>query len=60
MKTRTQVLKHLIQEQRKWIEDCERNGVSYADGERGFHIRRADEAELRRIETELKRVEVIA
>lgn len=36
-----------ICEQRKWIEDCESNGVSYSDGERGQKIREADEAHLK-------------
>ena len=35
-----------IYEQRRWIGQCEANEVSYADGERGQNIRRADEATL--------------
>ncbi len=35
-----------IADQRRWIEDCEANGVSYADGERGQRIREADEGAL--------------
>jgi hypothetical protein len=42
-----------LYQQRKWIEKCEANGVSYADGERGQRIREADQAELARIEEEV-------
>lgn len=42
-----------IADQRKWIEGCEANGVSYADGERGQRIREADTNELRRLELAL-------
>lgn len=42
-----------IAEQRKWIEDCEANGISYADGQRGCNIRNADENELRRLTSTL-------
>lgn len=52
--TRRERLIRRIAEQRKWIADCEANGVSYADGERGIRIRQADEAELRGLEAELR------
>ena len=38
-----------IRNQEKWIAECEANGRSYTDGERGELIRRADWAELRRL-----------
>lgn len=46
------LFQHLRDQQRKWIEYCESNGVSYA-GERGPVIRLADEAELARLEARL-------
>ena len=43
-----------IVKQKKWIEDCEANGVSYANAERGMLIRQADTNELYRLEKELR------
>ena len=45
-----------VREARKWIEDCEANGVSYT-GENGWAIRRADERALKRREAELAALE---
>ncbi len=42
-----------IIKQRKWIDDCDGNGVSYADGERGINIRQADTDHLHKLEKEL-------
>lgn len=42
-----------IADQHKWIEGCEGNGVSYADGERGIEIRRADENQLKSLLSQL-------
>jgi len=43
-----------ITDQRKWIEGCESNGVSYADGERGQAIRTADANQLNALQTEFE------
>ncbi len=60
MKLKTQkrvmFLKRQIHDQRRWIERCEQNGVSYADGERGITIRQADEVALKDFEDELKMI----
>ena len=40
-------LQNQIIQQRKWIEQCEENGVSYADGARGQRIKKADLAYLK-------------
>lgn len=42
----------MILKQQRWIEECEANGVSYA-GKNGHAIRRADQAELSRLESQL-------
>ena len=44
-----------IAQQKKWIEDCEANGVSYADpvDGRGDKIRQADMNELTRLQSQL-------
>jgi hypothetical protein len=47
-------LKNQIIKQRKWIEHCEENGVSYADGERGQRIKQDDLAYLKDCEAELR------
>ena len=49
MKPKYHDLTTRIADQRKWIEGCEANGVSYADGERGRRIAEADENELRKL-----------
>lgn len=50
--TRRDRLLKQFYEQRRWIASCEQNGVSYA-GTKGAIIRKADENELKRLETEL-------
>ena len=45
-------LQNEIARQRKWIEQCESNGISYA-GPRGPAIREADENALRALEKEV-------
>jgi hypothetical protein len=40
--------------QRRWIERCENNGKSYADGQRGQDIKIADLDYLIALEAELK------
>ena len=47
-------LSEAILNQRAWIESCEKNGRSYADGERGIRIREADEAHLRDLESQYR------
>ena len=46
-------LMDIINKQRQWIEACEANGISYANGERGMAIRQADENYLRTLEARL-------
>lgn len=50
-------LKRQIIKQRKWIEECETNGISYSNPERGEAIRQADMDALRKLETELADIE---
>ncbi len=51
---RMRFLTSQIIKQRQWIERCEQGGISYADGERGIAIRKADETHLSDLEYELE------
>ena len=53
-KNRKLFLQRQIIKQREWIERCENNGVSYADGARGQRIKKADLAYLKSCEDELR------
>jgi len=52
MKTR-EFLQKAIRDQRRWIENCNSNEVSYS-GENGPAIRQADRNQLDHLETRLK------
>ncbi len=43
-----------VAKQQKWIDECERNGRSYADPTWGPRVRQADIEELTRLERKLK------
>jgi hypothetical protein len=59
-KTLLEVYERLEREQIKFIADCESNGKSYANPQKGENIRRADQKELKRIQTKLAELRELA